>query len=45
MRFELIYDERLEKQNNSGADLLNDEKLMKDEGDLFEDDGEDWPQI
>lgn len=30
MRYELIYDERLEKENNSGADLLNDEKLMKD---------------
>ena len=30
MRYELIYDERLEGENNSGTDVLNDEKFMKD---------------
>lgn len=45
MRYELIYDERLERESNSGADVLNDEKFMKDEDDLFEDDGEEWPDL
>ena len=32
-------------KNNSGADLLNDDKLRKEEEDLFEDDGEDYPDL
>lgn len=45
MKYELVYDERWEIKNDSGAGLLNDEKLMKEEEDLFEDDGEDCPDI
>ena len=32
-------------KNDSGAGLLNDEKLMKEEEDLFEDDGDDCADI
>ena len=35
MKYELVYDERWEMKNNSGADLLNDDKLRKEEEDLF----------
>ena len=40
MDYELIYDERLESKSNAGSKLLNDEKLMKEEDDYFDDDGE-----
>ena len=45
MKYELVYDERWEMKNDSGAGLLNDEKLMKEEEDLFDDDGEDCLDI
>lgn len=45
MKYELVYDERWETKNDSGADLLNDKKLMEEEEDLFEDDGDDCPDI
>ena len=40
-RFELVYDERVEPLFEGGLKVL-DSKLLEEEEDTFEDDGEEW---
>ena len=46
MKYELVYDERIENVENVEINVLEDEKLMKEEEeDFYEDDGEDWDDL
>ena len=45
MKYELVYDERIETVQKVEINLLEDEKLMKEEEDFYEDDGEDWDDL
>lgn len=38
-RYELVYDSRVEKLNTCGTDVIDD-KLLQEEEDTFEDDGD-----
>ena len=42
-RFELVYDEKVENLYKCGLNVL-DAKLLEEEDDVFEDDGDEWDE-
>ena len=42
-KFELVFDERVEKPFDSSSHVL-DQRLLEEEDDTFEDEGENWQE-